>query len=72
MDYKGKLEELVLTVIREGGSDLHLGAGRMPAIRVAGELIFLLKHEPLSSDEVFGMLVEILGKEKTEKFKENR
>ncbi len=44
-DYKKKLEELILTVIRENGSDLHLGAGRVPAIRVSGELIFLVKQE---------------------------
>ena len=35
MEYKKELEELVLTVIRETGSDLHLGAGRGPAISVA-------------------------------------
>ena len=44
MDYKKGLEELILTVIHEGGSDLHLSAERVPAIRVSGELIFLLKQ----------------------------
>ena len=44
MDYKAKLEELILIVIREGGSDLHLGTGRVPVIRVSGELIFLVKQ----------------------------
>ena len=36
MNFKKELEELMLTVIRECGSDLHLGAGRVPAIRVTG------------------------------------
>jgi twitching motility protein PilT len=71
MDYKKELEELILNVIRENGSDLHLGAGRVPAIRVAGELIFLSKHPVLSGEDIFGLLGEILDKTKIEKFKEN-
>ncbi|MFA6520560.1 MAG: PilT/PilU family type 4a pilus ATPase [Candidatus Paceibacterota bacterium] len=71
MDYKKELEELVLDVIRENGSDLHLGAGRVPAIRVSGELIFLTKHAVLTQEDVFGILGEILDKTKIEKFKEN-
>lgn len=70
MDYKKELEELILTVIHEGGSDLHLGAGRLPAIRVAGELLFLAKHSPLTQADVLGILGEILEKTKIEKFKE--
>ena len=51
MDYKKELEELILTVIHENGSDLHLGVGKVPAVRVAGELVFLLKHEVLTKEE---------------------
>ncbi|MBI2630792.1 PilT/PilU family type 4a pilus ATPase [Candidatus Nomurabacteria bacterium] len=72
MDYKKTLEELILNVIRESGSDLHLGAGRTPALRVAGELIFLAKHPVLTNEDIFGMLGEILEKNKIEKFKENQ
>lgn len=72
MDYKKELEELILTVIHENGSDLHLGVGKIPAIRVAGELIFLLKHPVLTEDEVIGILSEILDKTKLNKFKEDQ
>jgi twitching motility protein PilT len=72
MDYKKELEELILNVIRENGSDLHLGAGRVPAIRVSGELIFLTKHPVLTDEDMFGFLSEIMGKEKVERFKENQ
>jgi Tfp pilus assembly pilus retraction ATPase PilT len=41
---KSKISEFLLNVINENGSDLHLGAGRVPSIRVAGELIFLTKY----------------------------
>ncbi|MCX6751290.1 MAG: PilT/PilU family type 4a pilus ATPase [Candidatus Nomurabacteria bacterium] len=71
MDYKKKLEELILTVIRENGSDLHLGVGKVPAIRVAGELVFLLKHPVLTKEDVVGILSEILDKTKIAKFMED-
>lgn len=71
-NYKKTLEDLILTVIHENGSDLHLGGGRVPAIRVAGELIFLLKHEPISKEDMEGILQEIVGKEKYEKFVEQQ
>jgi len=72
MDYKAKLEELILNLIREGGSDLHLGAGRNPAIRVAGELIFLVKHPALTQEDMLGFLDEVLGKAKAEVFKKDQ
>lgn len=72
MDYKKELEELILTVIRESGSDLHLGVGKNPAIRVAGELIFLLKHPVLTKEDVSGILSEVLGEAKLKKFMEEQ
>jgi twitching motility protein PilT len=72
MDYKKKLEELILTVIHEDGSDLHLGTGRMPAIRVSGELIFLTKYPVLTQEDILGFLGEILEKPKIDKFRENQ
>lgn len=72
MDYKQKLEELILTVIREGGSDLHLGTGRVPVIRVVGELIFLVKHPVFTEEDTMGILGEILPKTKIDKFIENQ
>jgi twitching motility protein PilT len=49
-----------------------LGVGKVPAIRVAGELIFLLKHPVLTEDDVIGVLSEILDKTKLNKFKEDQ
>ena len=72
MDYKAKLEELILAVIHEGGSDLHLGAERAPAIRVSGELIFLVKYPAFTQDDMIGILGEVLPKTKIDKFMENK
>lgn len=71
MDYKQQLEELIQHIIHENGSDLHLGAGRVPSIRVAGELISLAKYQPLKQEDMLGFLNEILGPKKLEAFKEN-
>lgn len=72
MDFKQEIEELVLTIIRENGSDLHLGAGRVPAIRVAGELTFLVNHKVLEKEDMIGILEQILDKQKVEKFIQNQ
>ena len=72
MDYKKELEDLIETVIREGGSDLHISVGRNPAIRVTGQLVFLVKQPILSKEDVFGILKEILDAEKVERFLKNQ
>ncbi len=70
--YKKVLEDLITTLIHEDGSDLHLGAGRVPAIRVSGELISLVKHDPLTQDDMEGILHEILDKDKVSRFMEEK
>jgi twitching motility protein PilT len=72
MDYKKELEELILTMIREGASDLHLGANRVPIIRVAGELIFLTKHAVLTKEDMLGILSVSIEQKKLDKFKEEQ
>ncbi len=59
-EYKKELEDLVLTVIHEGASDLHLVAGRHPTIRVSGELIPLVKKPILEVANTLGLIRELL------------
>lgn len=61
-------EDLVDILIREDGSDLHLSAGRSPAIRVNGELVYLLNHPPLGQDDMKAMLEAILTDEQYKRF----
>ena len=68
IDYKKEIEELITIVIRENGSDLHLGAGRVPAIRVAGELIFLVKRNVFSKEDMIAILGQILEKKRLDRF----
>ncbi|MFA6397733.1 MAG: PilT/PilU family type 4a pilus ATPase [Candidatus Paceibacterota bacterium] len=72
MDYQQEFEELILTLIREGGSDLHISTDRYPAVRVAGELIFLVKRKIFTKEDVMGILNVILDKPKVDRFLENQ
>ncbi len=72
MEHKKHLDELLETVLKEGGSDLHLAEDKQPIIRVSGFLIPLLKHKPLSKEEVAGMLLELLSSENQKLFRENK
>lgn len=71
-DYKKELEELILTVIHEGASDLHLVTGRHPTIRVSGELIPLVKKTELTGDDTLGLIKELLEPEILKKFLEEK
>lgn len=72
MDYQKYIDELLTDLMREEGSDLHLGVGRKPAMRINGELIFLVKKESLTNEDMIGILNIILGPKKTEKFVEEK
>ncbi|MFA6355443.1 MAG: PilT/PilU family type 4a pilus ATPase [Candidatus Paceibacterota bacterium] len=72
MEYKQKLEELISTLINQGGSDLHLGVSRVPAVRVSGELIFLSKYPVFTKEDTVGILTVLLSQDKLNKFMENQ
>jgi twitching motility protein PilT len=63
MDYKKTFETFIETLIHEQGSDLHLSSGRVPAIRVNGELIFLSNFPALTQEEMGGIIESILSPE---------
>lgn len=72
MEYKTVFEQLVDTLITEDGSDLHLSAGRFPALRVNGELIFLLSRPELSQADLEGILKAILSADHYNRFIQNQ
>ncbi len=67
-DYKKETEELINTVVREAGSDLHISAGRSPSVRISGELVTLVKHLPYQKEDALGILKELLPQDKFERF----
>ncbi|OGC88114.1 type IV pili twitching motility protein PilT [Candidatus Adlerbacteria bacterium RIFOXYC1_FULL_48_26] len=56
MDYTKKLAQLIEMLIAQGASDLHLGVGVQPVIRVARALTPVLSEPKLTNDDVMGLL----------------
>lgn len=69
-EYKKELEDLILTVIHEGASDLHLVAGRHPTLRVSGELLPLVKKVELKPEDTFAFARELIEEENFKLFLE--
>lgn len=67
-EYKKELEELVLTVVNEGASDLHISAGRVPAIRVNGNLTPLTDYKELTATDAEGFAKLLVPKDRYEEF----
>ncbi len=66
-NYEKELERLITIVVNENASDLHFLEGRPPIIRVSGFLIPLVKHTPLSKEDILnflGMMVSPAYKER--------
>ena len=68
MDPKTLIESLVDILIQQGGSDLHLSAGRLPMIRVTTQLAPLVNQQPLSQETMQGILAALVSKEKYDRF----
>ena len=68
MDYKQKLNELLLTTARQNASDLHLAVGRHPILRIDGVLIPLQKESFLTPEMTENLIFNLLAPEQKEKF----
>lgn len=66
--YSTQLTELIETIIKEGGSDLHLTAGYHPTLRVSGSLIPLVTKPLLTPDDTKGFMETLLTPENKESF----
>jgi twitching motility protein PilT len=71
-NYNKELIELILTMIKEGASDLHLSVSKHPAIRVTGSLIPLIKRPILSPEDTEGLVFVMLNEEKRRQFIEDK
>lgn len=65
-------EELISRVINQGASDLHIGEGRRPIIRVNGDLIPLSEYEPLTHAQTKEMLYSLISDEFKQEFEEKQ
>ena len=70
VDYKRELEDLIDILVTEKGSDIHLGVGSHPIIRVSSVLIPLVKKPVLTMTDMMGFVKAILSKKNEEEFLE--
>ncbi len=70
MDYKKFIDELLTSLMHEDGSDLHLGVGRKPAMRINGQLLFLVNQNNQTRDDIIGILVAMIGQSRVDIFLE--
>lgn len=72
MNHQKLLDELLTSLMHEDGSDLHLGAGRKPAMRINGELLFIVNQDVLTKEDMVGILNVLIGVKRTDKFTEEK
>lgn len=70
--YKEKLSALIEKLIAQGASDMHLGAGIQPVMRVSGALAPLLSEPVLTPQDMRGYLGEMLPQERLKRFDETQ
>lgn len=67
-----KLQELLTLTAQQQASDLHLGVGRYPIIRLYGQLTPLTNYKILDNDDVKNLVGEFLNKEQLEKLERDQ
>ena len=70
--YKREVDELLLLVAQENGSDLHLSPGVYPTIRVDGRLIPLNKRPILDPETLEGYALAVMGPQNKERFMQQK
>jgi len=55
-----ELDRFLSVIVKHGGSDLHIGEGEPPKMRVHGDII-PIRDEPISHEEATRMLSEVCG-----------
>ncbi|MEK7645110.1 MAG: PilT/PilU family type 4a pilus ATPase [Patescibacteria group bacterium] len=69
--YQAQLESLLATVLAESASDLHLSEGRNPVIRIAGQLLPMVKAESLTPEMISGFASVFMTPERKQLFLAN-
>ncbi|MCX6736514.1 MAG: PilT/PilU family type 4a pilus ATPase [Candidatus Parcubacteria bacterium] len=66
-DYQKKLAELMIFAAQQDASDLHIGVGKRPNIRVDGSLVPVAKEPILTPEAVAGLVSCLLTPEQQDK-----
>ncbi len=61
MNYEVELDDLIMTLVKEAGSDLHFTVGTYPTVRISGDLISLTRKKELTPEDTVGLLRQMVG-----------
>lgn len=67
-DYKQKLSSLIELTIAQGASDLHLGVGIQPTLRVSGSMTPVMAEPMLTPEDMAGLIEQLLTPEQRKRF----
>ncbi|MBI4094458.1 MAG: PilT/PilU family type 4a pilus ATPase [Candidatus Liptonbacteria bacterium] len=67
-DARQKLEELLVTTAKQNASDLHIGVGRRPTLRIDGVLVPLQKEGIVTPEEAEALVLSMFSPEQKERF----
>lgn len=71
-NYQQKLNDLLLAAARQNASDLHIGVGCRPTLRIDGILIPLQKEQILTPEVAEGLIFSLLTEEQKQVFLRER
>ena len=61
MNYESELDDLIMTLVKETGSDLHLTVGSFPTVRINRDLVPLTRKTELTAEDTVGFLRQMVG-----------
>lgn len=68
MNYDTELDDLIMTLIKESGSDIHFSVGSFPTLRVDRDLIPLTRKKELTAEDTLGFLRSMISEKALTKF----
>lgn len=66
-NYEEKLKDLLIQTAKQNASDLHIGVGHKPTLRIDGMLIPLTSEQILTPETVENLVMALVGEERKEK-----
>ncbi len=72
MDYKQKLNQLLLITAKQNASDLHIAVGRRPSIRIDNVLVPIANEVILTKEHTEGLTMALLNEKQQKEFLEKR
>ncbi len=72
MNYETELADLIMSLVKEGGSDLHMTVSSFPTLRVNRDLIPLTRKRELTAEDTLGFLRVMVGEKALTSFVVNQ